>query len=495
MALPLIIPSHNQTRKFYENMLRSFNTCTIFNLFGRDSMSISLFDLFSIGIGPSSSHTVGPMLAANEFLQLLETKGLFAKTERVKIELYGSLALTGVGHGTDKAILNGLEGKAPETVVPETMVPRMKEILASQKLCVAGKKDIPFHKEADFIFFQKERLEKHTNGMRFTAFDQKGQALISQVYYSIGGGFIVTEEGYDQASTEASLLPYPFGTAAQLLKHCKENKLSIAELMMANEMTWRSKDEIHAGILAIAKVMDDCIENGCHHPGILPGGLNVKRRAPDLYQKLMEQKGVPSIYERSDVMNLLNLYAMAVNEENAAGGRIVTAPTNGAAGIIPAVLKYCQKAHDKMDKEAIFTYFLTAAAIGILYKKGASISGAEVGCQGEVGVASSMAAAALTAVLGGSIEQIENAAEIAMEHHLGMTCDPVMGLVQIPCIERNAMGSVKAVNASRMALIGDGQHQISLDKVINTMKQTGRDMQSIYKETSLGGLAVNLPEC
>ena len=265
--------------------------------------------------------------------------------------------------------------------------------------------------------------------------------------------------------------------------------------MMTNELTWRNQDEIHEGILRLAQVMNDCIENGCHHPGILPGGLELKRRAPDLYLKLIEHKGIPSIYERSDIMNHLNLYAMAVNEENAAGGRIVTAPTNGAAGIIPAVLKYFQEAHDKKSKEDIYTYFLNAAAIGILYKKGASISGAEVGCQGEVGVASSMAAAGLTAVLGGTIDQIENAAEIAMEHHLGMTCDPVLGLVQIPCIERNAMGAVKAVNASRMALIGDGQHKISLDKVIKTMKQTGMDMQSIYKETSMGGLAVNIPEC
>ncbi len=265
--------------------------------------------------------------------------------------------------------------------------------------------------------------------------------------------------------------------------------------MLVNEKTWRSSAEIHKGILDIAKVMDDCINNGCKHDGVLPGGLNLKRRAPDLYRKLIEQKGVKSVFEQSDIMNHLNLYAMAVNEENAAGGRIVTAPTNGAAGIIPAVLKYCQQAHDRMSNEDIYTYFLTAAAIGILYKKGASISGAEVGCQGEVGVASSMAAAGLTAVLGGTIEQVENAAEIAMEHHLGMTCDPVLGLVQIPCIERNAMGAVKAVNATRMALIGDGQHQISLDKVIKTMKQTGMDMQSIYKETSMGGLAVNLPEC
>lgn len=458
-------------------------------------MSISLFDLFSIGIGPSSSHTVGPMSAANEFLQLLETKNLFTQISRMKIELYGSLALTGKGHGTDKAILNGLEGKAPESVEPESMVPRMREILNTHTLCLAGKRNIPFHEETDFLFLQKELLPKHTNGMRFTAFDPENQEIISQVYYSIGGGFITTEEDFEHTSAAAHDLPYPFETAEQLLIHCKNNHMSIAEIMMANELNWRDKDAIHAGILNLAKVMNDCIEHGCHHPGILPGGLQVKRRAPDLFQKLHQKKGVVSIYERSDLMNHLNLYAMAVNEENAAGGRIVTAPTNGAAGIIPAVLKYCQEAHDKMSQEDVFTYFLTAAAIGILYKKGASISGAEVGCQGEVGVASSMAAAAITAVLGGTVEQVENAAEIAMEHHLGMTCDPVLGLVQIPCIERNAMGSVKAVNASRMALIGDGQHQISLDKVIRTMKQTGKDMQSIYKETSMGGLAVNLPEC
>lgn len=460
-------------------------------------MNISLFDLFSIGIGPSSSHTVGPMYATNEFLDLLEQLNHFENTARVKVELYGSLALTGKGHGTDKAILNALEGKSPVTVDPETLVPRMQEILDSNTLCLAGKKNIAFNEKEDFLLFQKETLPKHSNGMRLTAYNAQGQSLVSQVYYSIGGGFITTEEAFDQANvdTNEQALPYPFKTAIQLLKHCKENNLTIAELMMANERTWRSDAEIQAGILTIAKTMDQCIESGCHHPGILPGGLNLKRRAPDLYQKLNLQKGVPSVYERCDIMNRLNLYAMAVNEENAAGGRIVTAPTNGAAGIMPAVLKYCQDAHDKITQEDILTYFLTSAAIGILYKVGASISGAEVGCQGEVGVASSMAAAGITAVLGGTVEQIENAAEIAMEHHLGMTCDPVAGLVQIPCIERNAMGAVKAVNASRMALIGDGEHQISLDKVIRTMKQTGMDMQSIYKETSMGGLAVNIPEC
>lgn len=458
-------------------------------------MSISLFDLFSIGIGPSSSHTVGPMLAANAFLQLLKQHQAMEKTTRVKIELYGSLALTGKGHGTDKAILNGLEGKIPDTVIPESMVPRMQDIIRTGCLRLDGHRDIAFDERTDLLILQKELLPKHSNGLRFSAYDANGSLLCSQVYYSIGGGFITTEEAFDEQSNAGEQVPHPFATGYELLTACEHNKLSIPELMMVNEMTWRSRDEVRKGIMAIATVMEQCIENGCHHPGTLPGGLLLKRRAPELYQKLIAQKGIPSAFETADLMNHLNLYAMAVNEENAAGGRIVTAPTNGAAGIIPAVLKYMQTAHNKTQEDDVCTYFLTAAAIGILYKKGASISGAEVGCQGEVGVASSMAAAGLTAVLGGSMEQIENAAEIAMEHHLGMTCDPVLGLVQIPCIERNAMGSIKAVNASRLALIGDGQHQISLDKVIRTMKQTGHDMQSIYKETSLGGLAVNQPEC
>lgn len=462
-------------------------------------MNISLFDLFSIGIGPSSSHTVGPMLAANAFINRLIEAEVLDKTMRIKTELYGSLALTGKGHGTDKAILNGLEGKRPETVVPEHMVPRMREIIATQKLMLNHSREIPYNNERDLLFLQKELLPKHSNGMRFTAYADDHTALLSQVYYSIGGGFITTEEEFDATSEQTEELPFPFSTAEELLVLCQKNKLTIAELMMANELTWRDEAAIHQGILKIARVMDECIDNGCHNPGILPGGLYVKRRAPELFEKLVNNKGIPSVFENSDIMNLLNLYAMAVNEENAAGGRIVTAPTNGAAGIIPASLKYFQTAHDKNSEHDIYTYFLTAAAIGILYKKGASISGAEVGCQGEVGVASSMAAAGITAVLGGTTEQIENAAEIAMEHHLGMTCDPVMGLVQIPCIERNAMGTVKAVNASRLALIGNGEHHISLDKVIQTMKQTGMDMQSIYKETSLGGLAigytVNHPEC
>lgn len=458
-------------------------------------MNISIFDLFSIGIGPSSSHTVGPMLAAYTFAQRLKSEGLLGETTRVKVELYGSLALTGKGHGTDIAILNGLTGLHPESVDPEVMRPNAAKIRASQSLYLLGIQAVSFNEKNDFPFHQKELLPFHTNGMRFTVYNNQNSILLSQVVYSIGGGFILSEEALDNPPHGLSKPTYPFSSAAELIDLCTTHDLTIAQLMRANEQSWRCDTDINEGILRIAQIMNNCIENGCQHPGILPGGLGVKRRAPQLYRKLIENKGVPSIFEQSDIMNYLNLYAMAVNEENANGGRIVTAPTNGAAGIIPAVMKYFQYACDRIQAEDIYNYFLTATAIGVLYKKNASISGAEVGCQGEVGVASSMAAAGLTAVMGGNIYQIENAAEIAMEHHLGMTCDPVMGLVQIPCIERNAMGAVKAVNASRMALIGDGQHHISLDKVIRTMKQTGMDMQSIYKETSMGGLAVNTIEC
>lgn len=454
-------------------------------------MTISIFDLFSIGIGPSSSHTVGPMLAAYEFIHQLPID----EVERIKVALYGSLALTGVGHGTDKAIVSGLAGFTPDTVEPSSMDARLNSVKNQRALTLAKKKTIPFNYHSDLVFRQKELLPKHTNGMKFSAFDKNGSPLHEEIYYSIGGGFIVTEQAFDTSVSALAPPPFPFKSGKELLLLCKTHNLTIAELVLKNELTWRSEKEIIDGIEHIASIMYECIENGCKNSGILPGGLNVKRRAPGLYQKLNDKQCVHSIFETSDLMNWLNLYAMAVNEENAAGGRIVTAPTNGAAGIIPAVLKYSEYAHPNHKPSDVVTYFLTAGAIGILYKTGASISGAEVGCQGEVGVASSMAAAGLTAVLGGTNEQIENAAEIAMEHHLGMTCDPVAGLVQIPCIERNAMGAVKAVNASRMALIGDGQHHISLDKVIKTMKQTGQDMNSIYKETSQGGLAVNHTEC
>jgi L-serine dehydratase len=457
-------------------------------------MFISIFDLFSIGIGPSSSHTVGPMRAAYNFAKMLQQANLLASTNRIKAELYGSLALTGKGHGTDIAVLNGLEGQLPESIAPDNAVPRAQQILAGEQIVLNGIKALNFHAAQDLLFHGKEVLPLHSNGMRFTAFAATGQVLLQQVYYSIGGGFIVNEEDYGKEPSQTKAIPYPFSTAAELLNHCKQHNLSISELMLANESVYRPTEEVRQRVLAIDKIMAECIAKGCQTEGILPGGLKVKRRAPELFKKLQAQ-GLPNPDHQADMMNWLNLYAMAVNEENAAGGRVVTAPTNGAAGIVPAVLNYFKNYHKAAKQESVIAFLLTAGAIAILYKKGASISGAEVGCQGEVGVASSMAAGALTAALGGTLAQIENAAEIAMEHHLGMTCDPIGGLVQIPCIERNAMGAVKAVNAARLALMEDGEHKVSLDKVIKTMKQTGHDMMSIYKETSQGGLAVNVPEC
>ncbi len=460
-------------------------------------MGISIFDIFSIGIGPSSSHTVGPMLAASDFANRCTTNNLQDKIVRIEVRLYGSLALTGKGHATDKAILLGLEGFSPETVEPNKIDTKVQDIIDTEKLNLNNSKIINFSYNKDLLFLQKELLPKHTNGMLFAAYDKDHKLLISQIYYSIGGGFILTDEEFDKQASTENTIPYNFATADELLSLCYANKLSIAELMLENEKTWRSPKEIHTEIQKIAKIMLACIDAGCTHTGTLPGLLKVKRRAPEIYQKVMDNSTTKSKYESSDIMSRISMYAMAVNEENAAGGRIVTSPTNGAAGIIPAVYKYYLDAYQETKESATDEFFLTAAAIAILYKKGASISGAEVGCQGEVGVASSMAAGALTAVLGGTIDQIENAAEIAMEHHLGMTCDPVLGLVQIPCIERNAMGAVKAINASRLALIGTGEHKISLDTVIQTMKRTGQDMKDIYKETSLGGLAasVNIPEC
>ncbi len=458
-------------------------------------MSISVFDLFSIGIGPSSSHTVGPMKAANAFIHKIKTAGTLSSTHRIQIELFGSLAFTGKGHGTDKAILLGLEGQTPEKINPDMMTPRTNEIMTNHVILLDNSHKINFNYVSDFIYNFKDLLPAHTNGMRYSVFNFNNELLTQEIYYSIGGGFILNEE---QAShphiADTSDFPFPFATAKELLDHCEKNKITIAELMMKNECTLHSKEEVISRLMHIAAIMQHCIKKGCETAGILPGGLNIKRRAPQLYQKLLA-KGKPASKDQTDSMEWLNLYAIAVNEENAAGGRIVTAPTNGAAGIIPAILHYYLTFYPQTKPEDIVTYLLTAGAIAILYKKGASLSGAEVGCQGEVGVASSMAAGALTALLGGSIYHIENAAEIAMEHHLGMTCDPINGLVQIPCIERNAMGSVKAVNASRLALLGDGEHYVSLDKVIATMKQTGKDMMSIYKETSQGGLAANLPEC
>lgn len=451
-------------------------------------MTISIFDLFSIGIGPSSSHTVGPMKAARQF-----TVNLNKTTVRIQVEVFGSLAFTGKGHGTDFAILLGLEGHAPDLIDPDLIKPRAAEIIEQKTLRIAGNHAIHFDLEKDFIFNFKDLLPTHTNGMRFTAFDTHQQEIVSSIFYSIGGGFII-EEHAAQKKSEEKKVPYPFSTTKELLHHCEKNELTIDELMLANESSLRPETEVKERLMTIAQVMRDSINKGCQTPGILPGGLKVKRRACELLQKL-QQKGRPGSHEYSDSMSWLNLYAIAVNEENAAGSRVVTAPTNGAAGVIPAVLHYYLDFYPTAKPEEAIPFLLTAGAIAILYKKGASISGAEVGCQGEVGVACSMAAGALTALLGGSIYQIENAAEIAMEHHLGMTCDPINGLVQIPCIERNAMGAVKAVNSSRLALLGDGEHFVPLDKVIVTMKQTGKDMMSIYKETSLGGLAANIPEC
>lgn len=456
-------------------------------------MTISVFDLFSVGIGPSSSHTVGPMKAAQAFVTQMQDH--LPQAGRLSIELFGSLAYTGKGHGTDSAILLGLEGHMPDTVQAELIKPRAQEIISTASIKLLNQYLIPFHYANDFIYNFKDLLPANTNGMRFTLYDKQQKEIGHAIYYSIGGGFIITE-AQANAGTEINQkeLPYAFTSAKTLLELCEKHGMSIAELMLKNESSLRPEAEVKARLMYIADIMRACIDRGCQTPGILPGGLEVKRRAPILYEKL-QAKGKPQSYQHMDSMEWLNLFAIAVNEENAAGGRVVTAPTNGAAGIIPATLHYYLTFFPQTKPEQAIDFLLTAGAIAILYKRNASISGAEVGCQGEVGVACSMAAAALTALQGGSLYQIENAAEIAMEHHLGMTCDPINGLVQIPCIERNAMGSVKAMNAARLALLGDGSHYVSLDKVIATMKQTGKDMMTIYKETSQGGLAANLPEC
>lgn len=460
-------------------------------------MSISVFDLFTIGIGPSSSHTVGPMRAAYRFIQQFVKANTLTQIARVQVDLFGSLALTGKGHGTDRAVLLGLEGQTPEGVDPDRVVPRFTEIVEGQQINLNGSQIISFNAKTDLLFHYRESLPHHSNGVRFTAFTQDGKTLAAEVYYSIGGGFILTEQEIVKNDLHGSddNRPYAFSSAAQLLQLCHDHQMTIPQVMMENEKTWRPETEIRAKLLNISTVMDECIDRGCQHSGTLPGGLNVRRRAPELYKKLsaLPQTNVSNF---STTMNWLNLYALAVNEENAAGSRVVTAPTNGAAGIVPAVLRYYKDFCENPTEEGIITYLLTAGAIAILYKKGASISAAEVGCQGEVGVACSMAAGALTAALGGSLGQIEKAAEIGMEHHLGLTCDPIGGLVQIPCIERNAMGTVKAVDIAHLVLMEDEEaHNVSLDHVIATMLQTGKDMMTIYKETSTGGLAVNKPEC
>ena len=460
-------------------------------------MAVSVFDLFKIGIGPSSSHTVGPMRAAARFAERwLDGNGVLEQVVRVRCELFGSLAMTGRGHGTDKAVLLGLEGEHPDSVDPDRIPTKLERIRGSHQLLLLGKKTIAFEEKRDLVFNKRQKLPFHTNGMRFSAYDADDNELASRDYYSVGGGFVVNndEAADDRIVADTTEQPYPFSTGNQMLALCKKHNLSIAQLTMANEKVWRSEEEIRAGLMTIWKAMQDCVARGLRSPGVLPGGLKVSRRAPAMAAELRNQPEA-ALRDPLTILDWVNLYALAVNEENAAGGRVVTAPTNGAAGIVPAVLHYYERFCPKANDDGVIEFLLTAAAIGILYKENASISGAEVGCQGEVGVACSMAAGGLTAALGGNMLQVESAAEIGMEHNLGLTCDPIGGLVQIPCIERNAMGSVKAINASRMALKSDGKHHVSLDKVIKTMRDTGRDMKDKYKETSRGGLAVNVIEC
>lgn len=455
-------------------------------------MAISVFDLFKIGIGPSSSHTVGPMRAARLFAGMLDD---IAAPARVQVELFGSLGATGKGHGTDKAVVLGLEGEAPESVDTDRIPARMEELERERCLHLAAGGQLVFNPAADLVFYRRKSLPYHPNGMRFRAFDAEGSVLADRTYYSVGGGFVVDEDaaGADRIVTDTTPLQYPFTTGNELLAHCTEEGLSVSSVTLANERAWRTEAEIRAGLLNIWSVMQDCVNRGCQAEGVLPGGMKVRRRASRLFRQLRNESELNQV--PLGTMDWVNLFALAVNEENAGGGRVVTAPTNGAAGIIPAVLHYYWRFSPGCNDDGIVRFLLTAGAIGILYKENASISGAEVGCQGEVGSACSMAAGALTEVLGGTPEQVENAAEIGMEHNLGLTCDPVGGLVQVPCIERNAMGAVKAINAARMALRGDGRHFVSLDKVIKTMRDTGADMKTKYKETARGGLAVNVIEC
>lgn len=459
-------------------------------------MAVSVFELFKIGIGPSSSHTVGPMRAARTFVQRLADDDRLAATARIEVTLYGSLAHTGRGHGTDKAIILGFLGEAPDTVDPDAIEALVAGVRDSGRLQIPDGPELDFREKRDLRFNKRESLPYHSNGMRFRAFDAAGERIAERDYYSVGGGFVVNHDAAaaDRIVRDERRLPYPFTTARELREQCDRHGLRVSELMWANEQSWRGEAEVRSGLRAILEAMQGCIERGCQSPGVLPGGLKVQRRAPALFEAL--EKRMPTPGEASlGALDWVNLYALAVNEENAAGGRVVTAPTNGAAGIIPAVIGYYLRFVDDADEEGVFEFLLTAGAIGILYTLNASISGAEVGCQGEVGVACSMAAGGLTAAMGGTPAQVENAAEIGMEHNLGLTCDPVGGLVQIPCIERNAMGAVKAINAQRLAMRGDGAHVVSLDKVIKTMADTGRDMKRQYKETSRGGLAVNVIEC
>ncbi|NNM76090.1 L-serine ammonia-lyase [Sphingomonas sp. ID1715] len=460
-------------------------------------MPHSVFDLFKIGVGPSSSHTMGPMSAACAFTDRLRAQDGLARTTRVVAELFGSLALTGKGHASDRAVLLGLSGKRPDAICPDDAERIVGEVRASRRMLLGGEQEIRFDEASDLLFHQRERLAFHSNGMRFTAYGAAGEELASGIWYSVGGGAIVAEAEVASNAPPAGLyadVPYPFRSGDQLLERADAAGLAIADLALANEMARLPEAEIRVRLKAIRAAMSACIDRGMGQHGILPGGLNVRRRAPDVHAKLVARQE-RALSDPLTVIDWVNLWALAVNEENAAGGRVVTAPTNGAAGIVPAVLRYYERFVANATEEGADRFLLTAAAIGSLFKENASISGAEVGCQGEVGVACSMAAAGLTAALGGSNGQVENAAEIGMEHNLGLTCDPVGGLVQVPCIERNAVGAIKAIEASRLALLGDGTHRVSLDQVIETMRKTGVDMSAKYKETALGGLAVNVVAC
>lgn len=460
-------------------------------------MTISVFDLFRVGIGPSSSHTVGPMRAARRFAEELADSGLAPRTATLRAELFGSLGLTGKGHGSDKAVVLGLSGERPESVDPDGIPALMERVASEGRVRLPGGVVAPFRPAADLVFHRRKNLPLHPNGMRFSALDAEGAELCVRIFYSIGGGFVVDEEGHWKGGEDppgAPTLPHPFTSGRELLETCTNHGMSIADVMLMNECAWRTEADVRAQLLAIWAAMRACVERGCRSEGVLPGGLQVRRRAPALHREL-RRLPLPGDPDHLHVMDWVNLWALAVNEENADGGRVVTAPTNGAAGVVPAVLHYYTHYRPGADDDGVVRFLLTAGAVGILFKRNASISGAEVGCQGEVGVACAMAAAGLTEALRGTPAQVENAAEIGMEHNLGLTCDPVGGLVQIPCIERNAMGAVKAINASRLALRGDGSHHISLDRVIRTMRQTGKDMMAKYKETSRGGLAVNVIEC
>jgi len=459
-------------------------------------MFVSAFDLFKIGLGPSSSHTVGPMRAAGRFVKELTSRGKLETTTRVIVDLYGSLALTGRGHRTDRAILLGLSGDAPDRIDPDEVEPKVQRIREQQMISLDGRHAILFHEEGDLRFRVDKTLSFHSNGMRFVAADATGVSILRKVYFSVGGGFVVDEDEIDQLTDAPNQLrvPYPFTSARELLAHGESAHKRIPDMMRINELALRSPDQLRSGLLERWAIMNASIERGMSHDGVLPGGLDVRRRAKSLGEGLRDKRA-QNVRNPTEATDWVSVYAIAVNEENAAGGRVVTAPTNGAAGVIPAVIRYYREFYEEANEDGIVSFLLTAAAIGGLCKRNASLSGAEVGCQGEVGVACSMAAAGLAAALGGSNAQIENAAEIGIEHHLGMSCDPVAGLVQIPCIERNAMGAVKAINAASLALRGDGTHRVALDAVIKTMYETGRDMMTKYKETSLGGLAVNVVDC